>query len=122
MAAEKRFGLVFQKDGKPLNRKTVATAYNAALKRLGIIHVSGTHMLRKTASTQANRVTGDVYAVQKMLDHASPNETMNYVEELSEQKVKVAHALDQVLTEGFMPKVNSETRLLARSGPQLKLA
>jgi hypothetical protein len=46
-------------------------------------------------------VTGDVYAVQKMLDHASPDQTMRYVEELSEQKVKVAEALNGVLLESL---------------------
>jgi hypothetical protein len=91
-----RVSLVFHRNGEPLNRKTVGVAYNTALKRLGITHVSGTHMLRKTTATQANRVTGDFYAVSKMLDHSDPSITLKYVEEVSDQKRKVADALDSV--------------------------
>jgi hypothetical protein len=54
-------------------------------------------MLRKTAATQANRVTGDFYAVSKLMDHSSPNITLRYVEEVSDQKRKVADALNSVL-------------------------
>ena len=89
--------LVFHKNGRPLDRKSVATAYNRTLERLGITHVSGTHMLRKTSATQANRVTGDFYAVSKLLDHSSPSITLRYVEELSDQKRKVSDALNSVL-------------------------
>ncbi len=89
--------LIFHKNGIPLIRKTIANAYNRELKRLGITHVSGTHMMRKTAATQANRVTGDFYAVSKLMDHSSPNITLKYVEEVSDQKRKVADALNSVL-------------------------
>lgn len=88
---------VFHRNGRPLNRKTIATAYNKTLQRLGITHVSGTHMMRKTAATQANRVTGDFYAVSRLMDHSSPNITLRYVEEISDQKRKVADALDGVI-------------------------
>jgi len=43
--------------------------HNRALERLGISHVRGTHMLRKTSATLANEVTGDFYAVSRLMDH-----------------------------------------------------
>ena len=73
---------VFHTNGAPYCRKSVATAYNAHLRRLGITHVSGTHMMRRTSATQANRVTGDFYAVSRLLDHSLPSVTLKYVEEV----------------------------------------
>ncbi|GEM_PF-851900 len=88
---------VFHKNGIPLNRKSVGTAYNRSLRALGFTHVSGTHMLRKTSATQANEVTGDFYAVSKLLDHSSPSVTLRYVAQTNSQKVKIANALDGVV-------------------------
>ena len=88
---------VFHCNGKPMNRQTVAKAYNRALGRLGFDHVRGTHMLRKTSATLANEVTGDFYAVSKLMDHSSPNVTLRYVAQTSAQKHKVADALNSVL-------------------------
>ncbi len=91
--------LVFHNRGRPFDRQTIAKAYNRALERLGITHVRGTHMLRKTSATIANEVTGDVFAVQKQLDHASPNETLKYVSQTGASRLKIANALNDVLTE-----------------------
>lgn len=88
--------LIFHKDGRPLIRKTIGKAYGRALKVCGIDYVSGTHLMRKTSATQANRVTGDFYAVSKNLGHSSLEETQKYVELVDEGKHKVANALDQV--------------------------
>ncbi len=88
--------LIFHQAGEPLIRKTVGNAYNRALKACGIDYVSGTHLMRKTSATQANRVTGDFHAVSKSLGHASLEETQKYVEEVDDGKRKVAKALDQV--------------------------
>ena len=63
---------------------------------IGVDYVRGTHLLRKTAATQANRATGDFYAVSRLLDHATPDVTMRYVEEVDDQKRKVAEALNEV--------------------------
>ena len=89
--------LVFHhEDGSPLIRKSIGQAYNRSLKQIGVDYVRGTHLLRKTSATQANRVTGDFYAVSRLLDHATPDVTMRYVEEVDDQKRKVAEALNQV--------------------------
>lgn len=88
---------VFHCHGKPMNRQTVGKAYNRALERLGITHVRGTHMLRKTSATLANEATGDFYAVSKLMDHSSPNVTLRYVAQTNAQKQKVADALNGVL-------------------------
>jgi integrase len=88
---------VFHKKGKPLNRQLVGKAYNLTLVKLGIHHVRGTHMLRKTAATLANEITGDFYAVSKLLDHQNPNVTLRYVSQTGVQKQKVAKALDSAL-------------------------
>lgn len=96
--------LVFHKNGEPLNRKTVGCGYNRALKRLGIHYVSGTHMLRKTSATQANDATGDFYAVSRLLDHSSPEQTLKYVSQTTTQKRKVADALNEVLKEALGEK------------------
>lgn len=89
---------VFHNHGKPINRQTVAKAYNRALERLGIKNIRGTHMLRKTSATLANEATGDFYAVSKHLDHSSPNVTLRYVAQTNSQKHKIADALNGVLT------------------------
>lgn len=89
--------LVFHhEDGSPLIRKSIGQAYNRSLKQIGVDYVRGTHLLRKTSATQANRVTGDFFAVSRLLDHATPDVTMRYVEEVDETKRKVAAALNQV--------------------------
>lgn len=89
--------LVFHHDdGSPLIRKSIGQAYNRTLKMIGVDYVRGTHLLRKTAATQANRATGDFYAVSRLLDHATPDVTMRYVEEVDDQKRKVAEALNEV--------------------------
>ena len=54
-------------------------------------------MLRRTAATLANEVTGDFYAVSKLLDHSSQNITLRYVAQTSVQKQKVVVALNGVL-------------------------
>lgn len=89
--------LLFWRHGKPLNRQLVAKAYNATLEKLGIRNVRGTHMLRKTAATLANEITGDFHAVSRLLDHSNPSVTMRYVSQTGSQKQKVAEALNSVL-------------------------
>lgn len=89
--------LVFHREGVPYSRKDVGKVYNRALEALGITHVSGTHMMRRTSATLANEATGDFYAVSKLLDHSSPNVTLRYVAQTTAQKTKVANALNGVL-------------------------
>ena len=55
--------------------------------------MTGTHLLRRTAATQANDVTGDFFAVSQLLDHSSAKITERYVKRLPSQKRKVADAL-----------------------------
>ena len=80
-----------------MNRQTVAKAYNRALRRLQISRLSGTHMVRKTSATLANEVTGDFYAVSKLMGHSSPDITLRYVAQTSAGKQKIANALDLLL-------------------------
>ncbi len=89
--------LLFHRRGVPYNRKDVGKVYNRALIALGISHVSGTHMMRRTSATLANEATGDFYAVSKLLDHSSPSVTLRYVAQTSSSKRKVASALNGVL-------------------------
>lgn len=91
------FDLVFHRGGEPYCRKEVGKVYNRALLALGISHVSGTHMMRRTSATLANEATGDFYAVSKLLDHSSPEVTLRYVAQTTAQKHKVANALNTVL-------------------------
>jgi len=99
-----RVPFVFHCHGRPMNRQTVAKAYNRALERLGFTHVTGTHMLRKTSATLANEFTGDFYAVSKLMDHSSPNVTLRYVAQTTSQKRKVANALNEILKQGSNPE------------------
>ena len=39
----------------------------------------GAHDLRHLYAVERHRATGDVYAVQRALDHASPNATATYL-------------------------------------------
>jgi integrase len=89
--------LVFHRDGVPYCRKEIGKVYNRALLELGITHVSGTHMMRRTAATLANEATGDFYAVSKLLDHSSPEVTLRYVSQTNAQKTKIAQALNGVI-------------------------
>ncbi len=43
-------------------------------------------MLRKTSATLANEVTGDFYAVSKLMDHSSPNVTLRYVTQTPDEQ------------------------------------
>jgi len=89
---------LFHRDGELIRRQQVSKAYNRILEKLGIEGVSGTHMLRKTAGTLARKLTSDVYAASKLLDHSSVNITEKYyLEELDHDKRKVAEALNSVL-------------------------
>ncbi len=92
-------GLVFQNEGALLSRKNICNAYNRALKTAGIDYVSGTHVMRKTSATQANASTGDVYAVSENLGHSNIEETLKYVEGVTEGRKKVANALNNVVVE-----------------------
>lgn len=94
--------LIFHRGGELIKRQQVSKAYNRVLATLGITYVTGTHMLRKTSGTLARKLTGDVYAASKLLDHSSVNITEKfYQEELDEDKVMVANALNGILA-GFM--------------------
>ena len=103
-----RVPLIFHTHGRPMNRQTVAKAFNRALERLGISHVRGTHMLRKTSATIANEITGDFYAVSKLMDHSSPDVTLRYVAQTTTQKRKVADALNSALTRRWVEKTGGE--------------
>lgn len=89
--------LIFHSKGQPLNRRIIGQAYNAVLKSLGIDSVTGTHFLRRTFATIANELTGDFYAVSKVLDHSSTDVTQRYVKPLLSQKKKVAEIINQAL-------------------------
>jgi len=89
---------LFHRKGELIRRQQVWKAYNRTLEKLEIEGVSGTHMLRKTAGTLARKLTCDVYAASKLLDHSSVNITEKYyLEELDHDKRKVAVALNSVL-------------------------
>ena len=94
--AGSRNALLFSKEGAPLNAKTIRVAYNRTLSKLGITYVSGTHIMRKAAATTANAVTGDIFAVQQLMDHSSTQVTQRYTAKLDSQKRKVAVALDEI--------------------------
>lgn len=64
---------------------------------------------------QANEVTGDFYAVSKLMDHSSPDITLRYVAETGSQKRKVAEALNGVLAGAF--EENQQRQLERQKGP-----
>ena len=111
--------LVFHRGGQLIKRQQVSKAYNRVLKSLEISYVTGTHMLRKTSGTLARKITGDVYAASKLLDHSSVSITEKYYqEELDEDKVMVANALNGVLV-GFVGENggNSPTKNPVKENP-----
>jgi hypothetical protein len=65
-------------------------------------------MLRKTSATLANEITGDFYAVSKLMDHSSPDVTLRYVAQTTAQKKKVADALNTVLAGPERPAEKSD--------------
>jgi len=93
-----KVSLIFhKKSGEPYNRQSVGKAYNRALERMGIRDIKGTHWVRKTSATLANQITGDFYAVSRLMDHSSPNVTLRYVAPTNLEKRKVADALNSVV-------------------------
>jgi hypothetical protein len=73
---------------------------------MGIQDIKGTHWIRKTSATLANQITGDFYAVSRLMDHSSPNVTLRYVSHTNFEKRKVADALNSVVdlrTQGTAP-------------------
>lgn len=114
-------GLLFQKDGQPINRKTLSTAYNRVLNRLGFRHVSGTHFLRKTAATLANEALKDFDSVSRYLGHSSTRVTRKYVGETSSQKAAVASALGNVLKQIGNDQQSSVTQEPVPQRPSLHL-
>jgi integrase len=97
-----------KKDGEPYNRQSVGKAFNRALERLGIKDIKGTHWVRKTSATLANQITGDFYAVSRLMDHSSPNVTLRYVAPTNFEKRKVADALNSVVDQLPQGKVRGE--------------
>lgn len=52
------------------------------------------HKLRSTFATKAIEITGDIYKVQKNLDHSSPNTTQRYLKEDEKFKKEIAAAIN----------------------------
>jgi integrase len=96
---------LFHRDGALIRRQQIAKAYNRVLEKLEIRYVKGTHMLRKTSGTLARKLTRDVYAASKLLDHSSVTVTeKHYQEQLDEDKHLVADALNGAITEAMVEK------------------
>jgi integrase len=90
---------LFHRNGHLIRRQQVSKAYNRILIKLGVRYVSGTHMLRKTSGTLARKITRDVFAASKLLDHSSVSITeKHYQEQLDDDKQKVAKALNGVMS------------------------
>ncbi len=89
--------LIFHQNKKPLNRNHIGQVYNRVLRQLGIQGASGTHFLRRTFATLANELTGDFYAVSKILDHSSTDVTQRYVRPMVSQAKRVAEAVNGAL-------------------------
>jgi integrase len=64
--------------GQPLNRKHVWRVISSVARSIGMEGVSP-HSMRKTYATDLYNATGDVYAVQKALNHKFPSTTMSYL-------------------------------------------
>lgn len=99
-------GLIFTtKAGEPMNRQKIGQCFNRVLKSIGISSVTGTHFLRRTFATMANELTGDFYAVSKVLDHASTDVTQRYVRPMLSQNRKVSDAINGA----FLPDRSSQS-------------
>ncbi|MDB5038389.1 MAG: hypothetical protein JWQ35_1917 [Bacteriovoracaceae bacterium] len=99
-------GLIFTTESRePLNRQKIGRCFNQVLKNLGISFVTGTHFLRRTFATMANELTGDFYAVSKVLDHASTDVTQRYVRPMLSQNRKVSDAINGA----FLPQCSSQS-------------
>lgn len=72
-------GLVFQKNGIPLRRNSIVRSYNLALKRAGLGHLIGSHLLRRTAGTLGHNKTKDFAAASHFLGHSDVKESNRYI-------------------------------------------
>ena len=90
-------GCVMGDDAAASVTNHIGQVYNRVLRQLGIHGASGTHFLRRTFATVANELTGDFYAVSKILDHSSTDVTQRYVRPMASQARRVAEAVNGAL-------------------------
>lgn len=79
---------------KQLSTKTINDIVNKQLKNAGLKDKGYTaHSTRKAFATAAYESTKDIYAVQSLLGHNSPNTTMRYVKASEEIKKQTAQVV-----------------------------
>lgn len=68
-----------EQGGGYLTRKRIWEILNEAAKKLELERI-GTHTMRKTFAYWLYKRTKDIYLVQKILNHSSPQQTMRYID------------------------------------------
>jgi integrase len=98
---------VFVYQGKRI--KDVKTAYNAAMKRAGILDANF-HTLRHTFASHFVMRGGGLKALQEMLGHSNIKTTMRYAHLSQEHKKEAVKLLDGLTTSNSMSRIvtNSE--------------
>ena len=75
--------------GGYLTRKRIWEVLNKAGKKLGLEKI-GTHTMRKTFGYWFYKRTKDIYLLQRILNHSSPEQTMRYID-LSQDEINEAY-------------------------------
>lgn len=75
--------------GGYLTRKRIWEILNEAGKKLGLEKI-GTHTMRKTFGYWFYQRTKDIYMLQRILNHSSPEQTMHYID-LSQDEINEAY-------------------------------
>jgi len=68
-----------RKGNKPISRVQAWRILNDAAKRAGLAFSFGTHSLRKTFAYHAYKNGTDITLLMRVLNHASPRETLRYI-------------------------------------------
>ena len=90
------------------SKKQITAQGKENIPSLSAEEAQDTHWVRKTSATLANQITGDFYAVSRLMDHSSPNITLRYVTPTNLEKRKVADALNSVLDQNAQGKARGE--------------
>ncbi len=111
--------LVVRNDGQPFDRRTIHRYVAAVARRAGTGHVHP-HQLRHTLATQLINRGMSLEAIAELLGHRSPRMTLVYArisnDVVAEQYFRATQAVEATATP---PRVDEETRLLARNHPRL---
>lgn len=85
-------------DGRPyISRASMGDCFKEAARAVGIPYRVNTHSLRKTFGYRFFKATGDITALQRIFNHATPAITLRYIGILDEDIARSINSLPSVV-------------------------